>query len=196
MFDFGIGTSELLLIAMVALIVVGPKELPGLLRTIGQWVRKVKALASEFQGHLDELTKEAGVDDLKDKVREEMDTFSVDDLDREFERMEREMREEMADEGSPGHDDEPMRWNEADESGGGESGAGEAGKEARAGRTEQAEQAERTERTERAERTEALDLDAPPQAAARDEAAGKDGGAGNGDAENDAPPARKVAAGE
>jgi len=96
MFDFGIGTSELLLIAMVALIVVGPKELPGLLRAIGRVVGKVKALASEFQGHLDDLAKESGVDDVKKKVQEEFEELSIEDLDREFTEIEREMREQLA----------------------------------------------------------------------------------------------------
>ena len=96
MFDFGIGTSELLILAMVALIVVGPKELPGLLRAIGRMVGKVKALAAEFQGHLDDLAKESGVDDVKKKVREEFDELSIEDLDREFTEIEREMREQLA----------------------------------------------------------------------------------------------------
>jgi len=96
MFDFGLGTSELLLIAMVALIVVGPKELPGLLRTIGRWVGKVKALASEFQGQLDELTRESGVKDVKEQVERDIDTLSLDDLDREFAEIEQEMRQQLA----------------------------------------------------------------------------------------------------
>ncbi len=96
MFDFGIGTSELLILAMVALIVVGPKELPGLLRAVGRMVGKVKALAAEFQGHLDDLAKESGVDDVKKKVEEEFEELSIEDLDREFTEIEREMREQLA----------------------------------------------------------------------------------------------------
>ena len=96
MFDFGLGTSELLVIAMVALIVVGPKELPTLLRAIGRMVGKVKALAAEFQSHLDDLTRESGVDDVKRKVEEEVEELSIEDLDREFTEIEREMREQLA----------------------------------------------------------------------------------------------------
>ena len=96
MFDFGLGTSELLVIAVVALIVVGPKELPTLLRAIGRMVGKVKALAAEFQGHLDDLARESGVDDVKKKVEEEMEELSIEDLDREFTEIEREMREQLA----------------------------------------------------------------------------------------------------
>ena len=96
MFDFGLGTSELLVIAMVALIVVGPKELPTLLRAIGRMVGKVKALAAEFQSHLDDLTRESGVDDVKKKVEEQMEELTIEDLDREFDAIEREMREQLA----------------------------------------------------------------------------------------------------
>ena len=96
MFDFGLSTSELLVIAVVALIVVGPKELPTLLRAIGRMVGKVKALAAEFQGHLDDLARESGVEDVKKKVEEEMEELSIEDLDREFTEIEREMREQLA----------------------------------------------------------------------------------------------------
>lgn len=96
MFDFGLGTSELLVIAVVALIVVGPKELPTLLRAVGRMVGKVKALAAEFQGHLDDLARESGVEDVKKKVEEEMEELSIEDLDREFTEIEREMREQLA----------------------------------------------------------------------------------------------------
>ena len=96
MFDFGIGTSELLLIAMVALIVVGPKELPGLLRTLGQWVGKLKALAADFQNHLDELTKETEVKEIRKKIEEDIGDLSIEDLDKEFAEMEKELREQLA----------------------------------------------------------------------------------------------------
>ncbi len=96
MFDFGLGTSELLLIAMVALIVVGPKELPGLLRTIGRWVGKIKALAADFQSHLDDLTRETGVKEVKEKVEKDIGALSIEDLDREFAEIEKEMREQLA----------------------------------------------------------------------------------------------------
>ncbi len=96
MFDFGLGTSEILLIAMVALIVVGPKELPGLLRTIGRWVGQLKALAADFQGHIDDLTRESGVKDVKKGVEESLEELSIEDLDREFKEMEAELRQQLA----------------------------------------------------------------------------------------------------
>lgn len=68
MFDFGISSGELLLIAIVALIVVGPKDLPQLLRTIGRLMTKMRGMAREFQSHIDEAMRETGVDDIKKEV--------------------------------------------------------------------------------------------------------------------------------
>jgi Tat protein translocase TatB subunit len=47
---FDIGWSELVVIAVVALVVIGPKELPGVLRMVGQWMGKARKMAGEFQG--------------------------------------------------------------------------------------------------------------------------------------------------
>jgi sec-independent protein translocase protein TatB len=63
MFDFSWG--ELVVIGAVALIVIGPKELPTVLRTIGQWTTKVRRMASEFQGQFQEAMREAEMADLK-----------------------------------------------------------------------------------------------------------------------------------
>jgi sec-independent protein translocase protein TatB len=70
MFDFGIGTSELLIIAVVALLVVGPRDLPKLLRSIGQFTTKIRGMAREFQRHLDDAMRETGVDEVKKQVSE------------------------------------------------------------------------------------------------------------------------------
>jgi len=70
---FDIGWSELVVIAVVALIAIGPKELPGVLRMVGQWMGKARKMAAEFQGHLQEAMREAEMADLKksfDEVRE------------------------------------------------------------------------------------------------------------------------------
>lgn len=70
---FDIGWSELALIAVVALVAIGPKELPGVLRTVGQWVAKVRRMAAEFQGQFQEAMREAEMADLKqsfDEVRQ------------------------------------------------------------------------------------------------------------------------------
>lgn len=65
---FDIGWSELVLIGLVALIVIGPKELPTVLRTAGQWMGKVKRMAAEFQGQFQEALREAEVADLKQQA--------------------------------------------------------------------------------------------------------------------------------
>jgi sec-independent protein translocase protein TatB len=62
---FDIGWSELLVIGVVALIAIGPKELPGVLRMVGQWLGKARRMASEFQGQFQEAMREAEVADLK-----------------------------------------------------------------------------------------------------------------------------------
>jgi sec-independent protein translocase protein TatB len=67
---FDVGWSELLLIAVVALIAIGPKELPGALRTLGQWTAKLRRMAAEFQGQFHEAMREAEMADLKKQVDE------------------------------------------------------------------------------------------------------------------------------
>ena len=64
----GLDFSEILIIGVVALIVVGPKELPAMMRTVGQWVAKARRLASEFQGQVNEAIREAELDDVKKQV--------------------------------------------------------------------------------------------------------------------------------
>ncbi len=65
---FDISWSEFLLIGVVALIVIGPKELPAVMRTMGQWTRKVRGMASEFQNQFREAMREAEMADLKKEV--------------------------------------------------------------------------------------------------------------------------------
>src|SRR5262249_38319474 len=65
---FDIGWGELLLIGIVALVAIGPKELPGALRTLGQWMSKLRRMASEFQNQFHEAMREAEMVDLKKQV--------------------------------------------------------------------------------------------------------------------------------
>ena len=60
-----IGWVELSIIALVTILVVGPKEIPRVLRTVTQVMRKVRSMASEFQSGIDDLAREAELDDLK-----------------------------------------------------------------------------------------------------------------------------------
>ena len=76
---FDIGWSELVVIAVVALVAIGPKELPGVLRTVGQWIGKARKLAGEFQGQFREAMREAEMADLKksfDEVKEAATGFT------------------------------------------------------------------------------------------------------------------------
>ena len=66
---FGLGWSETLLIAIVALIVVGPKDLPGLFRTLGQFVGKARGMAREFSKAMEAAADEAGVKEVEKTLR-------------------------------------------------------------------------------------------------------------------------------
>ena len=63
-----IGASELLIIAVVALIVVGPKDLPLLLRKLGQFMAKLRGMASEFRSSFDEMARQSELDELRKEV--------------------------------------------------------------------------------------------------------------------------------
>jgi sec-independent protein translocase protein TatB len=76
---FDIGWSELVVIAVVALIAIGPKELPGVLRMVGQWMGKARKMAAEFQGQFQEAMREAEMADLKksfDEVKQAATDFT------------------------------------------------------------------------------------------------------------------------
>lgn len=67
---FDLGWSELLLIAVITLLVVGPKELPQVLRTGMQWMRKARQMAGDFQSGLNDIVREAELDDLRKSVND------------------------------------------------------------------------------------------------------------------------------
>lgn len=80
---FDIGWSELVVIAVVALIAIGPKELPGVLRMVGQWMGKARKMAAEFQGQFQEAMREAEMADLKktfDEVKDAATGFASDNV--------------------------------------------------------------------------------------------------------------------
>ncbi len=76
MFDFA--WSALALIAVVALIVIGPKDLPRVMRTVGFCVRKARAVAHEFQGSLEQMVREAELDEVRQQV-EKASRFNVEE---------------------------------------------------------------------------------------------------------------------
>ena len=63
-----IGWTELLTIALLTIIVVGPKDLPRVLRTIGQWTAKARSITREFQNSIDDMARQADVDDIKQEL--------------------------------------------------------------------------------------------------------------------------------
>ena len=64
-----IGFMEIFVIGALALIVVGPKDLPGLLRTVGQFVAKARGMAREFQRTMEDAAREADLGDVADVVK-------------------------------------------------------------------------------------------------------------------------------
>ncbi len=67
-----LGSWELLLIIMLGIVVIGPKELPGVIRSVGLWVRRAKDLAREFQGGLEEIARETEIDKFKNDLQSEL----------------------------------------------------------------------------------------------------------------------------
>lgn len=79
---FDIAWSELAIIGAVALIVIGPKELPTAMRTAGKWVRKARLLAGEFHRNFDDMVRQAELDELKQQIQKAGST----DIKREVEK--------------------------------------------------------------------------------------------------------------
>ena len=69
-----IGWQELFIIAIFAILVIGPKDLPRALKTVMHWVRKARGLAREFQSGVDEMVREADLDDVKQDLKKLSDT--------------------------------------------------------------------------------------------------------------------------
>ncbi len=79
---FDIGWSEMGLVLLVALIVIGPKDLPRLARQLGRWSAKARAMAREFQRSLDDMAREAELQDIKNEI----DKLSRTDIRSEIEK--------------------------------------------------------------------------------------------------------------
>jgi sec-independent protein translocase protein TatB len=66
---FGLGASEMVVIGIVALIVIGPKDFPGLFRTMGQFTGKARMMAREFSRAMDQAADQAGVNDISKTLK-------------------------------------------------------------------------------------------------------------------------------
>ena len=78
---FDVGWQELALIGAVALVAIGPKELPGALRALGQFTHKARGIAREFRAAFDEAVNEADLDDFKRQARKAAGVDEDDELD-------------------------------------------------------------------------------------------------------------------
>ena len=68
---FGVDTSELLIVAVLALIFIGPKELPATMRTVGRWVGKIRGMARHFTSGIETMIREAELEEMEKRWREE-----------------------------------------------------------------------------------------------------------------------------
>lgn len=73
-----IGWSEMLLLGVVAIVVIGPKDLPKALRTVGQWVGRARRVAREFKDSVDDMVRESELEELR-RETEQMSRFSVEE---------------------------------------------------------------------------------------------------------------------
>ncbi|MBV9965572.1 MAG: twin-arginine translocase subunit TatB [Alphaproteobacteria bacterium] len=79
---FDIGWSELLVIGVVALVFIGPKDLPRALRVAGYWFRKARTLSREFQNSVDQMIREAELDEMRDQLKKATEF----DINKEFQK--------------------------------------------------------------------------------------------------------------
>jgi sec-independent protein translocase protein TatB len=68
---FGVDSTELLLVAVVALVVIGPKDLPKAMRVVGYWVGRARGVARQFRAGFDTMMREAELEEMEKKWREE-----------------------------------------------------------------------------------------------------------------------------
>ncbi|HET6941153.1 MAG TPA: Sec-independent protein translocase protein TatB [Sphingomicrobium sp.] len=68
---FGVDSSELILVAVLALIFIGPKDLPNALRTVGRWIGQIRGMARHFQTGIDAMIREAELEEMEKSWREE-----------------------------------------------------------------------------------------------------------------------------
>lgn len=75
---FGVDTIELILVAVLALLFIGPKELPTAMRTVGRWIGKVRGMARHFTSGFEDLVREAELEEMERKWSEENDRIMRD----------------------------------------------------------------------------------------------------------------------
>jgi sec-independent protein translocase protein TatB len=68
---FDVAPTELMLVALVALVVIGPKDLPRLMRTVGYWVGRARGVARHFRSGMDEMMRQAELEEMEKRWKEE-----------------------------------------------------------------------------------------------------------------------------
>lgn len=91
-----LGITEFLLIAIVALVVVGPRDLPGMMRKVGTWVAKARGMAREFQGAFDDMGREVELDELRKEIEEIKRANPIADIADDLKKTEDEVRDDAA----------------------------------------------------------------------------------------------------
>ena len=91
----GIGFQELFFIAIIALVVVGPKDLPLMMRKLGQFVAKGRALAGEFRAAFDDIARQAELDELRQEIKDLKNSNAVKDATDEMRDFEREVNDRV-----------------------------------------------------------------------------------------------------
>ena len=91
----GIGFQELFFIAIIALVVVGPKDLPLMMRKLGQFVAKGRALAGEFRAAFDDIARQAELDELRQEIEDLKNANAVKDATDEMRDFEREVNDRV-----------------------------------------------------------------------------------------------------
>ena len=83
---FDLSWSHILILLVVALVVVGPKDMPRLLRIIGQWVGKARGMANEFRKSFDDMARQSELDELRKEIENLRHDKPLSELEREMNR--------------------------------------------------------------------------------------------------------------
>jgi sec-independent protein translocase protein TatB len=101
----GVGFAEMVLLVLVAVVVVGPKDLPLMMRKFGRFTGKMRAMAFEFKQGFDELGRQAELEELRKEVADLKKHTGLDDIQKDFEddarKMETDVNKAMTDEPKP-----------------------------------------------------------------------------------------------
>jgi len=92
---FDIGWTELVVIAVVAIVVIGPKDLPRAMRTVGQFTGKLRRMAREFQGQFNEAIREAELEDVKKSIQDLAKVDPIADIKAETAKVDQSIRAEL-----------------------------------------------------------------------------------------------------